>query len=142
DDVASHGELAAAAERIAGDRGNDRLATARDSIEGREKVPAISLDEGLLVHLLDVDASREGFLVAGDDNAADRRICLEGVERAVDLADELRVERVQRMRAVQRDEAALAFGRDDDRLEGAIRFLFFLWFPEGEDVQEHVVLVP
>src|SRR5262249_15515565 len=118
------------------------LAAARDSVERREKIAAIGLDEGLLVHLLDVDAGGKRLLVAGDDDAADRRVCLEGVERAVDLADEERVERVQRMRAVQRDDADLAFGRDDDRLEGAVCLIPFLWFPEAEDVQEHVALVP
>ena len=94
------------------------------------------------MHLLDVDAGSKRLLVTGDDDAANGRVCLEGVKRAVDLADELGVERVQRMRAVQRDEANFAFGRDDDRLEGTVCFPLFLWFPQSEDIQEHVVFVP
>ena len=111
---------------------------ARDAVERREEVAAIGLDEGLLVHLLDVDAGGERLLVAGDDDAADRGIGLEAVERAVDLADQLGVERVQRVRAVERDDPDLALGRDEDRFIGAVRFRRLgFWFRGGEDIQEH-----
>ena len=86
----AHGELAAAAERISGDRRDDRLAAMADAVEGGEEIAAIGLDEGLGLHLLDVDAGGERLLVAGDDDAADRGVGLEGVERAVELADKLR----------------------------------------------------
>ena len=87
-----------------------------DAVEGRDEIAAIGLDEGLLVHLLDVDAGGERLLAAGDDDAADFRIGLEAVERAVELRDEPRVQRVERMRAVERCEANLAFVGDQDRL--------------------------
>src|SRR5581483_10038699 len=122
DDVASHGKLAAAAERIACDRSDDRLAAVRDAVERREEVAAIGLDEGLFVHLLDVDAGGERLLVAGDDDAADAGIRLEAVERAVDLADQLGVEGVHGFWPVESDHSDLAFGRGDDRLVGAVAF--------------------
>ena len=65
-------------------------------------------------------------------------IGLEAVERAVDLADQLGVERVQRMRAVERDDPDLALGRDEDRFIGAVRFSAPpVRFRGGEDIQEH-----
>ncbi len=41
-------------------------------------------------------------------------------ERAVELADEERVQRVQRVRPVERDEPDLALARDNERLVGAV----------------------
>ncbi len=117
DDVAGHGKLAAAAKRIAGNRGDDRLAAMADAVERRDEIAAIGLDEGLLVHLLDVDAGGKGLLITGDDDAADPGIGLEPVERAVEFADEERVQRVQRMRAVERDQPDFPLGADDDRLK-------------------------
>jgi len=101
--VAGHGELAAAAERVARDRRDDRLAAIADAVERRDEIAAIGLDEGLLVHLLDVDAGGKRLLAAGDDDAADFRIGLEAVKRAVELLDEERIQRVQRMRPDERD---------------------------------------
>src|SRR6185295_17889561 len=60
--VAGHGELAAAAERVTCDRGDDRLPAMADAVERRDEIAAIGLDEGLLVHLLDVDASGKRLL--------------------------------------------------------------------------------
>src|SRR5665809_26645 len=108
DNVARHGQLAAAAKRVARDRGDDRLADRADLVERREEIAAIGLDEGLGMHLLDVDASGKRLFVAGDDDGTDGRIALERLKRPVELADELRVERVQRVRAVQRNEPDLA----------------------------------
>jgi len=68
------------------------------------------------MHFLDIDAGGEGLLVLGDDDAADARIGFECVERPVELADEERVERVQRVRAVERDDPDLALGRGEDGL--------------------------
>ena len=109
-----------------------RLADRADLVERREEIAAIGLDEGLGMHLLDVDASGKRLFVAGDDDGTDGRIALERLERPVELADELRVERVQRVRAVQRNEPDLALARDDDRLVGVgvARVLLFPadWF--------------
>src|SRR5262245_19385315 len=79
DDVAGHGKLAAATERIASDRRDDRLAAVTDAVKRRDEIAAIGLNEGLLMHLLDVDASGERPLASGDDDAADLRVGLEGV---------------------------------------------------------------
>ena len=81
DEVAHHGELAAAAEREAGDRRDRRLAAARDAVPGRDEVLLVGLHVGLGLHLLDVGAGGERLLAAGDDDAADAVVGLEGVER-------------------------------------------------------------
>jgi len=59
---------------------------------------------------------------------------LEAVKRAVELLDQERVQRVERMRAVERDEPDLAFRGDDDRLVvvGRLDVLF-----PGEFVGKH-----
>ena len=143
-DVARHGQLAAAAQRIAGHRRDDRLAACTDLVERREKIAAIGFDEILLVHLLDVYAGGKRLLIAGDDDAADRGVGLEDLERAVELADELRVESVERMRAVKRDEPDFAVACDEDGFVGAVLFrrLLGFRFSGGEDVHEHVVPSP
>jgi hypothetical protein len=46
------------------------------------------------MHLFDVHAGRESLLVAGDDDAANGGIGLEGLQCLVELGDELRVQRV------------------------------------------------
>ena len=112
-----------------------------DTVERREKVAAIGLDEGLLVHLLDVHAGSERLVVAGDDDAADPAIGLEAVECAIDLADQLGIERVQRMRAVEGDDPDLALGRDEDGVIGAVAFRRIPRLPGGEDIQ-HMAQVP
>ena len=71
DEVAHHRELAAAAEAVAGDRGDDRLAAAHDRLGGAgEIVLDEHVDEALRRHLLDVGAGGEGLLRAGDDDGA------------------------------------------------------------------------
>src|SRR5262245_32121348 len=90
-----------------------------NAVEGCEKIAAVSLDEGLLVHFLDIDARREGLVAAGDNDGADGGVRLESVERAVELGDEPRVERIERLRPVERDQSDLASRRDQDRLIGA-----------------------
>ena len=87
DDVAHHGELAAAAEAVAGDGGDERLAHLRHAGGRRRLIARESLDEGKGRHLLDVGAGGEGLLRAGDDDRADIGIRLEGVERGKQLAD-------------------------------------------------------
>ena len=66
------------------------------------------------LHLLDVGAGREGFFVAGDDHAGDCSVRLERVERGGQLLVHLGIERIERGRPVEADDADLAFGFDDD----------------------------
>ena len=113
-DVALHGELAAAAERKAGDRRDDRLARARGASQWAGEIAEIGFDEGLVRHLLDVGAGGEGLLAAGDQQAADRVVGLEGVDRLAELDHERPIERIERLRPVEPDDADAAFGFDDD----------------------------
>ena len=88
----------------------------------RSQVPMKSLDVGLHVglglHLLDVGAGGEGLLRAGQHDAADGAVGLPAVERLVQLGDQRGIERVQRLRPVERDEADPAARLDDDVLVG------------------------
>src|SRR5205085_6274969 len=53
----------------------------------------------------DVGAGREGLFIAGQHDRADRRIGFEIVERRADLGDEGGVQRVERLRPVEGDDA-------------------------------------
>src|SRR5207237_7612543 len=93
DDVAGHRKLAAAAQRIARDRGDDRRAHPADRFPVRREVllqhrDRRRRDEGLL----DVRAGGEGTLVAGEDDAADRVVVVERGEDRDELTYELSVQ--------------------------------------------------
>ena len=62
----------------------DRLAAARDAVPPGDEVLLVGRHVGLGLHLLDVGAGGERLLAAGDDDAADAVVGLEGVERLVD----------------------------------------------------------
>jgi len=87
-----------------------------DAVPVLELVVEIGAGERAALHLLDVGAGGEGLLGAGEDDAADARLSLETVERPVDLADELAVQRVQRLRAVERDQPDPALRLDENGL--------------------------
>ncbi len=72
DEVAHQRQLAAAAERVAGDGSDDRLAAPRDPLPRRgDEVREIDVDERTALHLLDVGAGSECLLVAGQHDRAD-----------------------------------------------------------------------
>src|SRR5207302_9243460 len=54
--------------------------------------------------LLHVDAGAEPPAGAGEDHHADGTVRLEGVERVVELADELAAQRVELVRAIEREQ--------------------------------------
>src|SRR5262245_57671237 len=108
-----------------------------DAVEGRQEIAAIGLNEGLLVHFLDIDACREGLVAAGDNDGADGGVRLEAVKRAVQLGDEPRVQRVEGVWPVECDESDLASRRDQDRLVGGYGSGAVL-FP-ADAIHEHVV---
>ena len=114
--VALHGELAAAAERKACDRGDHRLAHGGGPIPVRGEVAQIGFGEGLFRHFLDVGAGGESLVGAGDHDAADIGVGLEGVERVRQVGHQRAVERIERLRAVEPDQADLAAGFDNDVL--------------------------
>jgi hypothetical protein len=114
DQVALHGELAAAAERKAGDRRDHRLAGARDGVLVGAEIVQENVQIVLARHLLDVGTGGERFFRAGDDDAADAGVGLQRRQRGHQLRDQRGVERIERLRPVEPDDADAAFGFDDD----------------------------
>ena len=113
-DVAHHRKLAAAAQSIARDRRDHRLAECGDAVPRGDEVAAVGIDEVQSAHLRDVGTGREGLLVAGDNDGADLVFRLEAVEHGVELADQRAVQRVQRLGPVQRNQADPAAPVDGD----------------------------
>ena len=113
-----HGELAAAAERKARDRGDHRLARVRGRVPVGREVAHERVDVGLVRHLLDVGAGGERLLRAGDQDAADAVVGIEGGDRLRQLGISARVERIERLRPVEPDDADAALGFDDDGFVG------------------------
>ncbi|MNT15925.1 hypothetical protein D3C72_1510050 [compost metagenome] len=117
DEVTHHRQLAAAAQGKTGHRGNDRLAPVGNAVGIAEQVVNVDLRVLQLGHFLDVGTSGKGLGGTGQHHAADVRIALELVQGLVDLADDLRVQRVQRLRAVEGDQADLAVDVQQDGFE-------------------------
>jgi hypothetical protein len=117
DEVAHHREFAAAAERKAGHRGDDRLAPSGDAVPGRDEVVQIGGRKGEWLHLTDVGSGREGLLGPGDHDGSDRPVRVGGLERLVQLGHERGIEGVKILGPVQcyQDHASTRF--DDDRFE-------------------------
>jgi hypothetical protein len=118
DEIADHGQLAAAAQRIAGNGGNHRLSQIGDPLPVGEEVVHIGRGIGLVLHLLDVGAGREGLLIAGHHHGADRRVGIEGLERGRKLGNDARAQRVENRRAVQRQQAHRIAAFDNDGFVG------------------------
>lgn len=106
DDVAHHGELAAAAQGVPGDRGDDGLGDAGDVGPVLEHVGHVGVDEGVGGHLLDVSPRREGLLGARDDDGAHVVVGVEGPRGVDEVVEQPVAERVESLGAVQRDEAS------------------------------------
>lgn len=116
EDVAHHRELATTAQRVAGDRGDERRADALERLPASEPVGRVHVEVRLLSHLLDVCPGGERAVRAGEDDRADAGVDVElGKERG-ELLHHLEGERVQRLRAVQRDERDAVTPLDEDRL--------------------------
>ena len=97
DEVAHHRQLAAAAQRKARDRGDHRLLHAQHRLPAlADEVLQRGLGIGAVLHLLDVGAGREGLLVAGQHDRADRRIGVERQQLRADLVHHRVAQRVQR----------------------------------------------
>jgi len=69
-----------------------------------------------ILHRRDVGAGGEGFLASGQNDRSDAGIGVERGERPAELGHELRTERVQLLRPVQRDDADPAPLLDADKL--------------------------
>ena len=120
DDVAHHRQFAAAAERIAADGGNGRLAAVGDAVAAdRDEIAGKHVDEGFRLHFLDVGAGGEGLFAAGQQDASDPVVGFEIVDRGGDFAKHAERQRIEHLRAVERDDADRAFAFDDDVFERA-----------------------
>ena len=101
DEIGHHRDLAAAAERKAGDRGDPRLAGRGDLLPAGEEIWPIHVGEALALHLLDVGAGGEGLFAEPVSTSAALAVgsASIGGERGDQLGQHLAVERVQRLRA-------------------------------------------
>jgi hypothetical protein len=105
-EVGAQGELVAAAEGVAGDRGDDRLGAAGHLDEGVLQLATPGDHAGAVEpgHRLDVGAGGEDALPAVEDDGADV-LALAGLQRrGADLPVQLLVDRVH-LRPVQADRA-------------------------------------
>jgi hypothetical protein len=95
-------------------RGNNRFAHAREPLVVTGIVGAENVDVGLVRHLLDVGTGGKRLVGAGDEDAADTGIGVEGLDRAEELVHQRDVERVQGLRPVETDDADAAASFDND----------------------------
>ena len=105
DEIALHGQLAAAAERKARHRGDDRLARRRRLMPVRAKIAEEGLGKILVGHFFDVGAGGKCLVRSGDDHAADICVGLECSDGLAELAHQRAVERIERLRAIEPNEA-------------------------------------
>ena len=80
------------------------------------EVAEIGFDEGLVDHLLDVGAGSKSLVTTGNQHAADVLIGVEALDCLTQLGLERLIERVERRRPVEPDDADPAFGLDNDVL--------------------------
>jgi hypothetical protein len=118
-DVAHHRQLAATAQREAGHCGDHRLADRADGFPvAGDQVAGVGRDEVVLGQHADVGAGGKGFVAAGDHDRADAGVGVEASQRGAQLVHQAVIQRVQRLRPVQRDQAgahgavAADFGED------------------------------
>ena len=77
------------------------------------------VDEGFRLHFLDVGARGESLFAAGQQDAADLVVGFEIVDRGGDFPEHAERQRIEHLRAVQRDDADRAFAFDNDVFERA-----------------------
>ncbi len=119
DEIAEHGEFAASAERPSRDRGDHRLAHGSDAVVGfGEEVRLEHVHVGLRRHLLDVGARREGAVGSGQHDASHGVVAVPCLERSDQFLQELAIQRIERFRPVQRDDADRTVGCHEDVLVG------------------------
>ncbi|MNN61089.1 hypothetical protein D3C81_1763060 [compost metagenome] len=92
------------------DGGNDRLAPVGHTIAVAEQIVHVDLRVSQLGHFLDVGTGGKSLFRTGDDDATDIRIRFQCIKGLVHFADQLRVQRIQRLWAVESDQANAAMG--------------------------------
>lgn len=95
--------------RISVNSRNNRLASPRDPIPFRQKVPLDALRVSVVQHLLDVGAGRERLLAARDDDRSDAVVGLEFIQGLGHLRHKAIAEGVQGFGAVKGDQAYVVF---------------------------------
>ena len=90
------------------------LRASRDAVPVRREIVEEDVGERLVRHFLDVGARGEGLVRAGDDDAADIAVGLEAIDGVGKFAHQRGVERVERLRPIEPDQADPAAGFDDD----------------------------
>jgi hypothetical protein len=113
--IAHHRQLTAAAQRVAGDRGDGRGAGRGELGPLGEEVGGEHVGERQARHLLDVCACREGLLVACHDDRPNALVIVEFGCGCGDFVHHLAVERVECLRPVQRDGADAVVAGDENR---------------------------
>src|SRR5262245_1420712 len=119
DDVARERDLAPAAERVAGDRRDHRLAHLLHALPvAGDVVGLVHVHVRPARHRPDVRARGKGLLAAGQNDRADAIVRVELEERVAELVHERVVQRVQLLRPVQRDQSDPAARLGEDVLVG------------------------
>ena len=102
--IRHHGQLAAAAQRVAVDGADDGLLDQRGEFRpALDEVCSVGVCEGFGRHFFDVGAGCEGLFAAGQDHGADAGVGVEGFEGGVELVDQRGEEGVEGFGAVDLD---------------------------------------
>ncbi|MNC87073.1 hypothetical protein D3C83_27690 [compost metagenome] len=75
----------------------------------RDVVIAIHVEKVPVLHRGNVGARRERLFASSEDHRADRLVAIEGLERRAQLLHQLRVQRIELLRAIQRNERNAPF---------------------------------
>ncbi len=117
DQVAHQGELAPTAERVAVHRRNQGFAEGRDAGPPARLIALQLIDRRAVGHVGDVGAGGEDARPPGQDHRPHLRVGVKLEQGLVDLADEIRAERVEDLGAVQRDRGDRGLDVDQDVFE-------------------------
>ena len=116
DHVAGQRQLAAAAERVAGDGGDQRRLDRGEAPPERRGRVVEGLGEAALAHRLDVGAGGEDLVGAGDHDAAHLGVGVEPLQLGGEPLHHLRRERVARLGPVEAQQGDVAVERALDQL--------------------------
>src|SRR4029450_187015 len=110
-----HRELTPPAEAVASYGRHDRRSHLADRVPLVDPPAEVEVEMGGIRELLDVGSGGERLLVPREDDAADRLILVEILERANELAHELVRECIQLLGAVQAHDRDRLLPLDEDR---------------------------
>src|SRR5262249_27853377 len=105
DHVARQREFATPAEGVTADRRDDRLARAPQYLPDRGSKAVEHPGRTALPHLFDVRAGAERAVAAMNDDAEHLAVRLAGLQRVGEFARQLGAQRIQRLWAIELDDA-------------------------------------